>query len=391
MNEQLPFFQILEGIHALEGARAPRTGPFGFGEENSFPENDRIVPEEFGTFSEGRKKSEKSLLIGRVTQARLYALCFAELEELLPGPIRGKAEQHLVLLSHPRLQGRAHLQPGPVHGAGIGKDFLEGVQLMLAHIDAGLLHSHHKGLRIDSCAALHGSRVTAAQTERRRLLGGGVFRGKFFRGIVPGLFQHLAGIVLPVAEEETSLREPVFQERGVFVHHARHERSARFTQGLSAGIGHVFRDFAFPEELLKALLCHVEALCIAQIGSRRNNGQRIRILHRTLAFRIENSQPVDRVAKELQTQRPRIPRGENIENITSAGDFAGVGHHGYADKSPLNELIKEQILRPVSSLRYLESVIQKEIPGWVPDKERAGARNNDAGSTQGKRVERRQA
>ena len=94
------------------------------------------------------------------TKYKLY-----ELEELLPGPIRGKAEQHLVLLSHPRLQGRAHLQPGPVHGAGIGKDFLEGVQLMLAHIDAGLLHSHHKGLRIDSCAALHGSRVTAAQTD----------------------------------------------------------------------------------------------------------------------------------------------------------------------------------------------------------------------------------
>ena len=73
---------------------------------------------------------------------------------------------------------------------------------MLAHIDAGLLHSHHKGLRIDSCAALHGSRVTAAQTERRRLLGEASSAGKFFRGIVPGLFQHLAGIVLPVAEEE---------------------------------------------------------------------------------------------------------------------------------------------------------------------------------------------
>lgn len=142
---------------------------------------------------------------------------------------------------------------------------------------------------------------------------------------------------------------------------------------------------------MKALLRHFETLCIAQIGSRRNNGQRIRIPHRTLAFRVENSQLVDRVAEELQTQRPRVSRGENVEDIAPAGDFAGVGHHGNTGKPPLNELIKEQILRPVSALCYLESVLQKEVPGWIPDKERAGARNNDTGCAQRKRVEGRQA
>ena len=88
VHQQIASLEIVKGIQPLEDARRNAGRFFRLGVKDILAQNQGVVPHQIRALTEGRNKSEKAALIGRVTLRGENAILFRQLQKLCAAAAR---------------------------------------------------------------------------------------------------------------------------------------------------------------------------------------------------------------------------------------------------------------------------------------------------------------
>ena len=342
VHQQSAGLEVVEAVHAPEGAGGHPRRLFRPGIEDVLTQQQAVVPDEIHPAAKARYQGKKAVPVRSVTQRRHDAVLFGQLQEFVPAAPGGKAQDDLTFLALPLPQARGKLLPRPVRGAGLGEKIGEAVQPPLRQGRALLFHAHDQRFGTDGYLSLpRGLLRIRTQTKGGRLRQIAAFLLQPPVQPQGGLAQVILGVRSAGQQPERILRQPVLQQAGIFMQQARKETGPAAVQGFLETVMLVLAQAALGEQAVQPFAPAQHVRRRAGKGQHRQQAALLQLLEGALTFRVEEADLLDDVPKEFQPQRAGITGGENIQDVAATGHVAGAADQRDAFIAPLHGLLQQ--------------------------------------------------